>query len=158
MMKIYKPYQIQKVDDLIYSFKTENNVVYKVDFEFNDRFFDEYCSSCKDILEVDISCNLTNSPKDYRVGASIFEIFTEVLSETCNGIMYRCDDEDGRKCSRELQFDRWFDTFNTDEKIDKFAQEFCDNLGCDKYTILVDKNCLNYPQIVNDFNYRCENC
>ncbi|WP_298481388.1 DUF6169 family protein [uncultured Maribacter sp.] len=92
------------------------------------------------------------------MGATIFKIFDEVLSESCNGIMYRCDDSDGRECSRELQFDRWYETYNTDEKIDRFAQNFCDENACDKYYVLVDKGCFNYEEIFESFNYRCKEC
>lgn len=50
--------------------------------------------------------------------------------------MYRCDDSDGRSCSREMQFDRWFETYNTEEKIDKFAQDFCDlDEDSEKYVV-----------------------
>lgn len=159
-MKIYEPYEIQRTSDLNFSFVTDNYNLYKILFNFSDRFFEEHCSECRDILEVDIICTDQNYPKDYRIGATIFKIFNEILSQTCNGVMYRCDDSEGehRKCKRELQFERWYDEFNSEDKIDRFAQDFCDENSCDKYYVLVDKGCLNYEEIFESFNYRCKEC
>ena len=157
-MKTYEPYEIKKLSDLEYSFTTDNHNLYRIVFKFSDRFFEEHCSECRDILEVDIVCVEENLPKDYRIGITVFEIFDEILSQSCNGIMYRCDDSDGRQCKRELQFDKWYEDFNEDDNIDRFAQSFCDENACDKYYVLVDKGCLNYEEIHDSFNYRCREC
>lgn len=158
-MAPFHPYEIHELNESHFQFTTSGHFVYDVLFSFSDRFFDQNCSSCKDILEVDIQCSEDNCPKDYRVGVTINEIFSLVLSDSCNGIMYRCDDKDGRSCERELQFDRWHETFDTEDQIDKFAQEFCDHDDiCVKYYLLVDRGCLNRPQVVDDFHYRCVPC
>ena len=157
-MKVYEPYEIKKLSDLEYSFTTDNHNLYRIVFKFSDRFFEEHCSECRDILEVDIVCVEENLPKDYRIGITVFEIFDEILSQSCNGIMYRCDDSDGRQCKRELQFDKWYEDFNEYDNIDRFAQSFCDENACDKYYVLVDKGCLNYEEIHDSFNYRCREC
>jgi len=153
------PYQFNKKNNLSYSFITEQHSVYDVDFKFSERFFDINCSNCKDILEVCIYCHNENKAKDYRIGATIFTIFSDILSGSCNGIMYRCDDKDGRVCKRELQFDRWFEEFNNEDKIDRFSQTLCDEDSiCTTYYVLVDKGCISYPEIVDNFLYRCKSC
>ncbi|MBK8482793.1 MAG: hypothetical protein IPL31_00160 [Saprospiraceae bacterium] len=110
-------------------------------------------------MEVDIYCHNELSIKDYRIGATIYEIINLFLSDSCNGIMYRCSDHDGKQCKRELQFDRWRETFDEDEKLDVFAQTLCDEEEiCVKYYLLVDKGCLSYESIVDDFNNECKHC
>lgn len=154
------PYEFKKKKNkMSYYFVTDKYKIYDIEFKFSDRFFDSNCSNCRDILEVDIKCDSEDKLKDYRIGATIFEIFSDVLSKSCNGVMYRCDDIDGRECKRELQFDRWFEEFNSDEKIDKFSQTFCDEDSiCTTYYVLVDKGCFSYPEIVDNFMYRCKGC
>lgn len=83
-MRTYLPNEITKTHDLTYHFVTDNYDLYFVEFSFSDRFFDEKCTYCKDILEVVIKCEKENCPKDYRVGATIFTIFSEILSDSCN--------------------------------------------------------------------------
>lgn len=153
------PYELTKKNNLSYSFTTDKYSVYDIDFKFSERFFDSNCTNCKDILEVCIYCHNEDKVKDYRIGATIFEIFNDVLSNSCNGIMYRCDDKDGRECKRELQVERWFEEFNSDEKIDRFSQTFCDEDSiCTTYYVIVDKGCFTHPEIVENFLYRCKGC
>lgn len=159
-MRQIQPYEFyQPTEELNYYFITSNGYGYLVSFRYSDRFFEENCTSCKDILEVDISCSCENTGKDYRIGATLFDIFSEILSDSCNGIMYRCDDEDGKGCQRELQFDKWHEDYDTDDKIDKVAQLICDEEDvCVKYYLLMDKGCINYESLWDDFNYRCRSC
>ena len=94
---------------------------------------------------------------DQKTGATICKIFEVFLSDSCNGIMYWSRDDDAKGYKREMKFDRWFDFFCTSDKIERFAQEFCDE-ECLKYYLLVDKGCTNYPIVVHDYNHRCRNC
>ncbi len=154
------PYEYHSPEPNVYVFESDANHVYTVTFTYPDRFFLESCSNCKDILEVDIRCQTCElPPNDFRVGVTIFNIFNEILSDSCNGIIYRCVDKDGKECKRKMKFDRWYDDFNDEEKIERFAQEFCDeNNVCVEYYILVDKGCLNAQQMQDDFQYRCRAC
>lgn len=157
-MKTLEPYK-WTVNDGKYHFVTDNHCVYDVVFEYSEKFFDEACSECRDIFEMTINCLSHNCPTfDRRVGLTICTIVSEVLSDSCNGVMYRCYDEDDRKSAREWKFDRWLETYDTEEKIEKFTQEFCYEEGCEKYYLLVDKGCENYPVVVHSFNYRCKEC
>ena len=161
-LQIIKHQMIQVYDYVFengnYHFVTDSYCVYEIRFSFSDRFFDKHCSSCKDIFEVNIVCLSHDCPRnDKRTGATICNIFEVFLSDSCNGIMYWCRDDDEKGYKREMKFDRWFDFFCTSDKIERFAQEFCDE-ECLKYYLLVDKGCTNYPIVVHDFNHRCRNC
>lgn len=141
-----------------YHFVTDNHCVYDIILKQSDRFFDENCSSCKDIFELDIQCLSHQCPNNvYKVGATICQIIGEFLSDSCNGIMYWCRNDDDKGHQREIKFDRWYDHFNSDEKIEIFSQEICDT-DCETYYLLADKGCTNYPVIVHDFNYQCKSC
>lgn len=141
-----------------YHFITDKHCVYDILFEYSDKFFDEHCTSCKDIFELTINCLSHDCPIfDKRVGVTICNILSEFLSESCNGVMYRCYDKDNRQLSRNLKFDRWYEEFDIDERIEKYSQEFCSD-ECETYYLLVDKGCEKYPIIIHDFNYRCKEC
>ena len=150
-------YEYESIDNK-YHFVTDNYYVYELVINPADRFFDQNCSSCKDIFELSIECLSHECPTiDYKVGATICTILGEFLKGFCNGIMYWCHNGDSKGYQREIKFDRWYDTFNSDEKIEIFSQQFCES-DCHTYYLLADKGCANYPILVHDFNYRCSSC
>jgi hypothetical protein len=156
-MKTITPYKWE-INNNKYHFVTDNFCVYDIVFEYSEKFFDEYCTSCKDIFEMTINCLSHDCPVyDSRAGLTVCKIVEEVLSESCNGIMYRIYDGDGKQERREMRFDRWIELYDSEDKIDQLSQEFCEE-ECDKYFLLVDKGCKNYPVVVHDFNYRCKEC
>lgn len=158
----YDPYEIKKIDDLNYNFVTDNYVIYSAQFQINRDYFprlDEGCSSCKDILELTLVTDSPSPPKDFRTGATVFKIIEEKLSKSCNGVMYRCYDNDKKGCYRDRLFNSWFDEFGDDDKINLWVNDFSGGEGViGKMYLMVDKGCINQKQIVDDFVTECEPC
>lgn len=155
-------YEITKKRDLSYEFITSNNITYYVSFHFNEEYFPNFperCPTCGDILELIIEASTASPPYDKMVGQTIFHILEAILSNSCNGIMYRCRDDDGKGCVRERKFNSWYDEFSDLDNIDKWVNDFSGGEGIQGKTyLLIDKGCLNYEQVVHDFNYECDEC
>lgn len=157
LMSIILPYDYQKKDNK-YHFVTDNTCVYDIHVKHSDNFFQEYCSSCKDIFEIFVECPSHSCPKfDSRVGATISSIVQGILSDSCNGVMYKVYKGDEKHPNREAKFERWLEIYDVEENIDIIAQQICSD-ECDTFYLLTDKGCSNYENLVEDFTFKCSAC
>jgi len=161
-MRKFLPYNIEEIDESNYQFLTEANVVYDVRFEFNNKYLpdlSEGCPKCKDIIELILDRSHKVKGNDKRIGATIFEILNWKLSDSCNGVMYKCFDGDNLGCARDRLFQSWQDEFGDDEKIDIWVNDFSEGNGVvGKMYLLVDKGCINHQQVVHNFTNECKPC
>lgn len=131
--------------------------VYHINFTPADRYFDDCCSSCKAILEVEVVClTKTLPPRDIKVGYTICKIIDTFLNN-CNGVLYTCRDDDNKGEKREVLFANLYEKYDEEDRIDSAVSSYCD-ANCTKFTLLTEKSCTNYQQMVEDFHYRCINC
>ena len=100
---MHSPYQVWRVSDTDYFFKTDNNAVYKICFLPDDSIWldDAY-------QFVIINEDNKPSPNDSKLKTAILLIL-ESFFETNRGILlYICETGDGKQAMRNRLFIRWF--------------------------------------------------
>ena len=110
-MIIHEPYKFKRVSNNTYSFLTNNDVLYSIEFTDGSYYFAQF----PDYLTIfEFSINVLNTgkhispPHDKRVEATVVLILGTFLSVRENSIIYVCQNLDERHYARKRKFDLWF--------------------------------------------------
>jgi Family of unknown function (DUF6169) len=124
-MSILPPYNFIQLDKK-YTFRTDNSIVYNVEFTDGSFYFHNLPSHIP-IFELNIRVlnpiDSIGQPFDKRIEVTIVEILSTFFSDNKNSLIYVCDTIDNRQQGRFRKFDIWFKR-NNNTLLEKFDVDF----------------------------------
>lgn len=124
-------YSVSRMEDGLYSFETENGIVYEIGFALDNPVGD--CETYQFYIN---SLNNQRPPFDPNVRNVVIRILEDFFDRNESVILYVCDTSDERQRIRSMLFDRWF-------RESKRSNEFVILSGC-----LRDEGIDNYASII----------
>lgn len=93
-----EPYEFNKSDELIYFFKTEFNIEYKVNLFSFEYMFHQYENISKYIYSFELSVvgKFKKTPLDSRIGITVALILQDFFQKGENAVIYVCESLDNR--------------------------------------------------------------
>jgi hypothetical protein len=109
-----QPYHLLRIDDLTYSFTTDNGIEYKCTFLSFAEYFVQYPAIADKVFSfnLEIASKLSKQKGvDNRIAATVINIVGDFLMSKINAVVYVCDPSDGKAHVRSRKFKSWFDYF-----------------------------------------------
>ncbi len=101
------PYWVVQLDDMLFRFRTENDVTYRIGF-----YKDSYLAR-EGVYHFFISnTNDTFAPHDPKVFSVISLVLEEFFSQEEPVMLYICDPRDHRESIRSRLYERWFNSYS----------------------------------------------
>jgi Family of unknown function (DUF6169) len=152
-MTTQEPYEFKSIGNNSYSFKTDNDVLYNVEFtdgSFYFARFPDYLSIFEFSINVLKTGKYLSPPHDKRVELTVVFILSTFLSSKDNSIIYVCQNIDDREYARKRKFDLWFSK-NQNNSLEKhdLTIEYEDIAYLT--SLIIHKNNTNKDEIVNLF-------
>ena len=145
------PYTIEEVANGIYLFETDNDVLYKIEFEE-----DTAIGNCDTYQFYINNVQHVRAERDTKVKQTVMTILIEFFRANASVVLYVCDTSDGRQRKRSLLFQRWFQEYD-------HTEQFTVLFGCirdedtDNYVgIIVERTNPKYQSVIDDFNETLE--
>ena len=145
------PYTIEEVANGIYLFETDNDVLYKIEFEE-----DTAIGNCDTYQFYINNVRHVRAERDTKVKQTVMAILIEFFRANASVVLYVCDTSDGRQRKRSLLFQRWFQEYD-------HTEQFTVLFGCirdedtDNYVgIIVERTNPKYQSVIDDFNETLE--
>jgi Family of unknown function (DUF6169) len=124
-MSIPLPYKFKQLDDK-FIFKTDNSVVYSIEFTDSSFYFHNLPSHIP-VFELSVKAlnpvDSIGQPYDKRVEETVVAILSTFFSNHTNSLIYVCDNLDNRQQGRFRKFDIWFKR-NSNQNIEKYDVDF----------------------------------
>jgi Family of unknown function (DUF6169) len=120
-MTTLEPYNFKNSGQNTYTFATDNNVLYGVDFSNGSYYFarfPEYMSVFEISINVLSLGDNISPPNDKKVESTIVQILANFLSNKEDSIIYICQNLDNRHYIRKRKFDLWFNQ-NQNDTLEK---------------------------------------
>ena len=145
------PYVIEEVSNGVYLFETDQQALYKIEFEE-----DSPIGNCDTYQFYINNVHHVRAERDVKVKQTVMAILIEFFRVNASVVLYVCDTSDGRQRKRSMLFQRWFQEYD-------HAEQFTVLFGCirdentDNYVgIIVERNNPKYPSVIADFNETLE--
>ncbi len=124
-MSTQQPYKFTQFDKK-YSFRTDNSVVYSIEFTDGSMYFHDLPQNIP-VFELNIKVlnvvDIIVQPYDKRVEYTVVAILSTFFNENKNSLIYVCDNLDNRHEGRYRKFDIWFKR-NKNTMIEKYDVNF----------------------------------
>lgn len=141
------PYIVTEIENGTFIFETDNEVLYKVQFEEDFPIGD-----CETYQFYITNVHHAHAKFDIKIKYTILAILDEFFKANGAVVLYVCDTGDGRQKGRSLLFYRWFNEADIRERFTILTGMIVDEDIENYFGILIEKNNPKYQQVVDDFN------
>jgi Family of unknown function (DUF6169) len=151
----YYNFEFLGFKDNVYSFQTENGIIYEIKFKPTPYLFGETSifapHSFEMIIEVAINPTSKNPIFDSKASRTVASIFEDFYSKSdLHIIIYICESNDGRQDIRATKFHKWFQHF-APKNYTKYDAAFIDGDEVYPVSLILKLNNPDTPAIINNF-------
>lgn len=140
------PYPVRQDGD-VYSFKTDHDIIYAVDFK-EDLTFSPIPAYWFDLINL----SHKSSPNDPKVRETVIRIIVEFFRVNPDIMLYMCDNANDQQAQRNRLFLRWFSGAEQSRKFYFQAEQVMDE-GIDNFiAIIVPKEHPHLDAIIQRFD------
>ena len=147
-LNLHAPYTIWMEGNGSYKFKTDYEVIYRIEFAENQNIWEDEKAYEFGILNE----NRKSSPNDLKVRLTVQAIIEEFFLTNPDILLYQCETGDNRQAMRARLFTKWFNEYDKRErfcvKVSVLRDEEADNY----IAIIVQKSNPKLESILQDFN------
>ncbi len=141
------PYWVVQLDDMLFRFRTENDVTYRIGF-----YEDSYLAK-EGIYHFFISnANNDFAPRDNKVFTVISLVLEEFFNQEESVMLYICDPRDHRENIRSRLYERWYNNYPKKDELTLHTADIDFN-GFIVYTgMLLRKDHPLYNEVIASFD------
>ena len=146
-LNLRSSYSVWSMKKGVYGFKTDYNVLYKIEFIPDETIWEDGAYEFAIFNE-----NSKISPNDPKVRQTIFAIIEKFFRLNPVVLLYQCETGDNRQAIRERLFLRWFGEYSNNDKYYLQVSEIIAEDIANYVALIVQRNNPDFDNIISTFN------